>query len=73
MNEIIVDIRISPDEYIKQYRNPGCMVSTRARDGRTVRFPADILQSFLLHNGIVGSFKIVFDVAGKFKRIERIG
>lgn len=73
MNEIIIDVRISPEEYVKQYRSPGCMVSTRARDGRTVRFPADILQPFLLHNGIVGSFKIAFDAAGKFKRVERIG
>ncbi|SIS60415.1 DUF2835 family protein [Neptunomonas antarctica] len=72
MNEIIVDIRISPDEYIKQYRIPGCMVSTHARDGRSVRFPADILQPFLLHTGIAGSFKIVFDLHGKFKTIDRI-
>ena len=73
MNEIIVDIRISPDEYVKQYRAANCMVSTHARDGRSVRFPADILQPFLLHNGIVGSFKISFDSAGKFKTVMRIG
>ena len=73
MNELVVDIRISPDEYVKQYRAANCMVSTHARDGRSVRFPADILQPFLLHNGIVGSFKISFDSDGKFKTIMRIG
>ncbi len=73
MNQIIVDIRISPDQYIKQYRQPGCMVNTVSRDGRTVRFPADLLRRFLLHDGVNGSFKIQFNTDGKFKSIERIG
>ena len=73
MNQIIVEIYISPDQYVKQYRQPGCMVNTTARDGRTVRFPAELLQKFLLHDGIKGSFKIEFTAQGKFKSIERIG
>lgn len=72
MNEIIVDIRISADDYLLHYQRAGCKVTTRARDGRRVEFPAQILQRFLLHNGIAGSFRIVFDKKGKFQSIERL-
>ena len=72
MNEIIIDIKISTDEYRKEYQQPGRMVSALARDGRRVRFPADILRRFLLHSGVVGSFCITFDQAGKFLDIKRI-
>lgn len=70
---VIVDIFISADEYLKQYQTASAIVSTRSRDGRTVRFPANILQPFVLHHGIDGSFKIEFDDVGKFKSIEQVG
>ncbi len=47
-------------------------VHTTARDGRSVRFPARILSRFYLPDGIRGSFRIVFDDAGKFASIERL-
>ncbi|NQZ31902.1 MAG: DUF2835 domain-containing protein [Oceanospirillaceae bacterium] len=71
MNRIIIDIRISNDEYLKQYQQANCMVSTVSRDGRSIQFPANILKPFLLHSGISGSFCIFFDSAGKFQSIER--
>ncbi|MGB1238017.1 MAG: DUF2835 domain-containing protein [Pseudomonadales bacterium] len=72
MNKIVIDISISSDEYLKQYQQPGCVVSTVSRDGRSIRFPANILKPFLLHSGIRGSFCIVFDRSGKFQSIERL-
>ncbi|MGO1692844.1 MAG: DUF2835 domain-containing protein [Marinobacter sp.] len=72
MHQIIVDISISPDEWIKLYQGVAVDVRTTARDGRSVRFPARILSRFYLRNGVRGSFRIVFNEQGKFEFIERI-
>jgi hypothetical protein len=72
MQQIIVDISIGPDEWIKLYQGLATDVRTTARDGRSVRFPARILSRFFLKNGLQGSFRIVFDDAGKFTSIERL-
>lgn len=72
MERIIIDIVISSDEYLKHYRMPGATVSSRSRDGRRVHFPAKILQPFVTHSGIAGSFEISFDQSGKFSAIKRL-
>ncbi|HET8849558.1 MAG TPA: DUF2835 domain-containing protein [Marinobacter sp.] len=72
MQQIIVDVNISPDEWIKLYQGVAKDVHTTARDGRSVRFPARILSRFFLQDGIRGSFRIVFDANGKFSSIERL-
>ena len=72
MQQIIVDIAISPDEWIKLYRGEATDVHTTSRDGRSVRFPARILSRFFLKDGIQGSFRILFDTQGKFASIERL-
>lgn len=72
MQQLIVDISISPDEWIKLYQGLATDVRTTARDGRSVRFPARILSRFYLRDGVRGSFRILFDDDGKFTSIERI-
>lgn len=72
MHHIIVDISISPDEWIKLYQGVATDVNTKARDGRSVRFPARILSRFYLQDGVRGSFCILFDDSGKFSSIERL-
>ena len=72
MHQIIVDISISPDEWIKLYQGVATDVHTTSRDGRSVRFPARILSRFYLQNGVRGSFRILFDDSGKFSSIERL-
>jgi hypothetical protein len=72
MQQIIVDIIISPDEWLKLYQGSATDVHTTARDGRSVRFPARILSRFYLRDGIKGSFRILFDDAGKFVSVERL-
>lgn len=72
MNEsIIVDISISADEYLRYYAGSAQNIVARSRDGRTVRFPANILQRFVTRSGISGSFAIQFGADGKFQAIER--
>lgn len=72
MQQIIVDVDISPDEWIKLYQGSATDVHTTARDGRSVRFPARILSRFYLRDGIQGSFRILFDDQGKFVSVERL-
>ena len=72
MHQIIVDISISPDEWIKLYQGVATDVHTTARDGRSVRFPGRILSRFYLQDGVRGSFRIQFDDSGKFSSIERL-
>jgi hypothetical protein len=72
MSSIVVDLSISADEYLKHYQVIGASVITQSRDGRSVRFPAKILQPFVTHSGVNGSFEILFGTDGKFSAIERL-
>ena len=71
-SSLIVDINISADELLKLYSGSANQVRAMARDGRSVRFPARILQPFVTRTGVQGSFRILFDRHHKFERIERI-
>lgn len=73
MQYLIVDVAISPEEWIKLYQGVATDINARARDGRTVRFPARILSRFYLSDGVRGSFRISFDANGKFADVERLG
>ncbi|WP_286238194.1 DUF2835 domain-containing protein [Neptuniibacter halophilus] len=72
MKTIIVDLHISPEKYKLMYQGVAQSVITRAIDGRKVRFPANILQPFLLRDGIRGRFCIRFTDQGKYQSIEKI-
>jgi hypothetical protein len=71
MQEIIIKLAISPEEYIKSYQSPGISVSTRSIDGRMVHFPANILQRFVTRTGVYGQFRICFNDRGKYQSIDR--
>ena len=72
MPHIVVDLSIDPEEWLKPYQGLASEVHARARDGRTVRFPARILSRYFLRDGIHGTFRIQFDDQGKFSSIERV-
>ena len=72
MYEIIVRLAIDADEFVRLYSGSINQVVARADDGRTVKFPANILRPFVTHDGINGTFKIYFDQQNKFSHIERI-
>ncbi len=69
---VVVDLYISAEEYLKWYSHSAQDVYTTARDGRSVRFPAKILQRFVTREGIKGSFLITFDETHKFQDIVRL-
>lgn len=72
LQQLVVDLVITADEYSKLYSGAAKSVFARARDGRSVRFPAKILQPFVTHTGIRGSFVIHFDQSAKFQGITRL-
>ena len=69
---IVIDLAIPADEYIRVYQGSAQFVHCTAIDGRTVRFPAGILQKMIDRNGVYGRFAITIDVNGKFQSIERL-
>lgn len=71
-NMVYVPIVIGREEYLKVYQGTAKNVFARDLDGRSVSFPARILQPFVTHSGIEGLFAIQFSVAGKFVSIERV-
>lgn len=70
---LIVDLRISADEFLRHYKGSARHVSCHARDGRRVQFPTAILQRFVSHDGINGSFKLELDDNNKLIAVSRIG
>lgn len=54
------------------YQGVASSVHAHARDGRSIRFPANILQQFVTRDGIRGSFQIIFDDNMKFQAIRRL-
>ena len=72
MNSLVVDLNILPEEYQRLYAGSAKEVFARARDGRSARFPARILQPFVQRDGIQGTFIIHFDDHNRFYRIEKL-
>ena len=72
MQEIIIDLHIPKDEWLKIYRGQTQLVRARSRDGRSIQFTANILSKYTTHDGIVGSFVVRFDHAGKFQSIHQL-
>lgn len=69
---LTVRLAIPSDEFLRLYQGSVRTVVARSDDGRQVKFPADILRPFVLHQGIYGVFKIHFDELHKFKSIEKL-
>ncbi len=72
VSSIDVTLCISADEFMRHYQGSARAVMALADDGRTLRFPTKILQTFVTRDGIDGRFRIFFDGDGRFERIERL-
>lgn len=72
MSSIVVTLAISTQEFSQLYRGEAHNVICRAKDGRTVQFPASHLRQFLTHDGIYGDFKIYFSRQNRFLKIEKL-
>lgn len=73
MNQrVVLDIVLSSAELQRYYGGEAHMVHAVALDGRSVRFPANLLRPLVTHNGVRGRFVIEFDEHGKFQSITRL-
>lgn len=72
MEHIIVDLIIAKEEWLKIYQGKAQFVNATSRDGRSIKFPANILSKYTTHNGIEGSFVINFNDDGKFQSIVKL-
>lgn len=72
MQEILVDLAIPADEYLRYYQGGVNAVRVRARDGRMVQFPARFLRGFVGHDGVHGSFVLRCDADHRLIAMERI-
>lgn len=70
--ELRFHLNISADEYSRYYRGTARFVHARSVDGRTVRFPINVLQPHLTHEGVHGEFILYFDHNNKFIRLDKI-
>lgn len=72
MRSIYVQLNISPEQFQRLYEGIVKTVNARSIDGRSVRFPANILRPFVTHAGVVGTFAIHFSDENRFQGIEKI-
>jgi len=72
MHRFEFDLHISTEEYLDYYRGVATQVVARSAGGQTVRFPASLLQPFLLPDGIHGSFVLTCDEHYKHPSLQRI-
>ncbi|MEJ2418783.1 MAG: DUF2835 domain-containing protein [Exilibacterium sp.] len=72
MTSIVVDLCISPEQFQRLYTGTARSVLVRARDGRRIRFPAQILRPFVTHEGVRGSFCVEFDQNHRFTHIKKL-
>lgn len=66
-----VFLNITADEYIRVYQGSARFIQATSREGKTVRFPANILQPFVTRDGIYGDFTIVCDQNNRFQQVIR--
>lgn len=72
MKKLTIDIKITADRYEALYSGKVTNVKATSREGVTVQFPGRILNKFITHKGIDGTFVIEFDDDHKFKAITQI-
>ncbi len=65
-------LQVSAQQYMEYYSGTVRDVITVACDGRTIRFPANLLRPFVAQDGIHGEFVIEFDRDNKFVAINKL-
>jgi hypothetical protein len=69
---LTVDLHINAADFLQHYQGSVRTVSCRSRDGRTVLFPTRILQRFVGHNGVHGTFRMEIDENHKLVSVRQI-
>ena len=72
MSEYQFELRISPEQFLDYYRGAVRHVVVRSTSGKTVQFPASLLQRFVGSEGIHGTFVLRCDGSGKCIELQRM-
>ena len=72
MHRYEIQLNISAHQYLDYYRGVVRQVVVRCANGRTVQFPASLLQRFVTPEGIHGQFVLTADEHGKHAALERL-
>jgi hypothetical protein len=72
VKKVLVPIYLSADEYLEYYKGAAKNVFARDLEGRTVQFPANLLQKFVTQEGVDGVFEIAFGPGGKLISIRKL-
>lgn len=72
VQKVLVPVHLTADEYLQYYRGSAKNVFARDLDGRTVQFPANLLQQFVTREGVNGLFEITFGSGGKLVGIRQV-
>ncbi len=65
-------LKISSSQLMQYYEGAVDSVVAKTTDGRTIKFPANILRSMVQSEGVYGTFELAFDDNNKFISIHRI-
>jgi len=69
---LLVALNISSQQLVRYYEGSVSTVVARTTNGRTVRFPANVLRAVVQSDGVHGIFELVFDENCKFVSIKRL-
>ncbi|MDR2876500.1 MAG: DUF2835 domain-containing protein [Chromatiales bacterium] len=72
VQEIVIDLAIAADDYLRYYQGSVSAVRVKARDGRMVQFPAQLLRRFVSREGVHGTFVLRCRVDHRLLGMERI-
>jgi hypothetical protein len=72
MNRFEFQLNISAEQYLDYYRGTIRQVVVRTHEGKTVQFPASLLQRFITKEGIHGSFALLCDQHHANARLVRL-
>jgi hypothetical protein len=72
MHEIRFSLNISAEKFREYYSGAKRYVHVVDHNGRRIQFPALNLRPFLAHDGIHGTFRLLYNDQHKLLRIERL-
>ena len=72
MAKLRVQLSIPAERYVVLYAGNTKNVIATAEGGLTVQFPGNVLNQFVTHDGVHGTFDLHFDRCNKLTTVERI-
>jgi hypothetical protein len=72
MPSVEIALDISPEQFLAWYEGTARSVLARCHSGKTVQFPASVLQRFVSTDGIRGAFLLTYDENYRFVSITKL-